>query len=89
MSMAVTSVAKAAGDFDSRRPDAAAYVQNVLAGLEASLADKLIGRRPAAGMNDALAQHGKEGVRIELVNLSGAERAGMVGDLGNAHRSCS
>src|SRR5438132_7300483 len=85
MSMAVTAVRK-------RREISIAVLptpqptSRTRAGLEAGLLYQSISCRPAAGVNDALAQHGKERIWIELVDLRTTERARTIGDLSNAHR---
>src|SRR5258708_7092286 len=64
------------------------YVQDAGCGSKIGAADQSVGGRPTARVNDPFAQHSEERIRIELINLSIAERTRATGaDLCGAHGS--
>jgi len=57
----------------------------MLVGSKFGAADQLIRGCPPTRVDDAFAQHGEERVRIQLINLSAAERARRSDKLSSSH----
>jgi hypothetical protein len=76
---------EAARNPDRRSAHPTTHVEDALVGSKVGATNQFVRGRPAARVNDSFAQYGKESVRIQLLDLTPAERAGPSHNLCSSH----